>query len=414
MNKSLATHQLNNKTTKELSDEVVVSVKNVSKKFCKHLRRSMAYGIADLSKNLLGIKPNSNELRNNEFWAVEDVSFELRRGEVLGLIGVNGSGKSTLLRLLAGIFPPDKGEISVKGRVGALIALGAGFHPHMTGRENIYLNGTIYGMSHKEIVSKFDDIVDFAEIGGFLDAPVSTYSSGMRVRLGFSIAAHIEPDLLLLDEVLAVGDVNFRAKCYNFISDIIKKSAVIFVSHSMPLIYRYCTRTLLLNYGKLLHSGIPDECIDKYYKLFDREKGTVFTHGTNRIEEFRCMDMNNNLNVVEHASTIRIKMSCKIDKRIKFPVIYIVFLNRDLQVVASCRSKQGSIVNDNGFISLNVEIAPFILTPSDYKISVIAFDEEINEHLFWYNAFWNLKVVGGSKDYGSAVVHFASNWETAL
>ena len=131
------------------NDDVVVSVKNVSKKFCKHLRRSMAYGIADLSKNLIGIKPDSTELRKDEFWAVKDVSFELKRGEVLGLIGVNGSGKTTLLRLLSGIFPPDKGEISIKGRVGALIAVGAGFHPHMTGRENIYLNGTILGMNRE-------------------------------------------------------------------------------------------------------------------------------------------------------------------------------------------------------------------------------------------------------------------------
>ncbi|MBE9531297.1 MAG: ABC transporter ATP-binding protein, partial [Proteobacteria bacterium] len=194
--------------------EVVISIKNLSKKFCTHLKRSMAYGIIDLSKNLVGIKPNTEELRRDEFWALDNMNFELKRGEVLGLIGLNGCGKTTLLRLLTGIFPPDKGEITIKGRVGALIAVGAGFHPHMTGRENIYLNGTILGMSAKELDACFDDIIEFAEIGDFIEAPVSTYSSGMRVRLGFAIAIHINPDILLIDEVLAVGDLNFSIKCF--------------------------------------------------------------------------------------------------------------------------------------------------------------------------------------------------------
>ena len=159
--------------------DVVVSVRDVSKKFCKKLKRSMIYGIIDLSHNMMGKHTDSTYLRKDEFWAIRNLSFELKRGDVLGLIGVNGSGKTTLLRLLAGIFPPDKGEIQIKGRVGALIAVGAGFHPHMTGRENIYLNGTILGMDRNEIDSKFQDIVDFAEIHDFLDAPISTYSSTM-------------------------------------------------------------------------------------------------------------------------------------------------------------------------------------------------------------------------------------------
>ncbi|MEM7827068.1 MAG: ATP-binding cassette domain-containing protein [Candidatus Aenigmatarchaeota archaeon] len=175
--------------------ETVLSVKNVSKKFCKNLKLNMFYGLVDLSKNLLGLKPNSTQLRKSEFWAVDDVSFDLKRGQILGLIGVNGSGKSTLLKLIAGIFPPDKGEIIVKGRIGSLISLGVGFHPHMSGRENIYLNGAILGMKFKEINSKIQSIIDFAELGDFIDAPVATYSSGMRVRLGFSIAIATKPDI---------------------------------------------------------------------------------------------------------------------------------------------------------------------------------------------------------------------------
>ena len=216
------------------NNDVVVSVKNVSKKFCRNLRRSMAYGILDLSKNLMGLKPDTSTLNRDEFWALDDVSFELRRGETLGIIGINGSGKSTLLRLLSGIFPPDKGEIAVKGRIGSLIAVGAGFHPHMTGRENVFLNGAILGMSRKEIEKKYDSIVGFAEIGDFLEAPVSTYSSGMRVRLGFAIAVHCEPDILLIDEVLSVGDLSFRNKSLRHMANFrAKAKALIFISHNL-------------------------------------------------------------------------------------------------------------------------------------------------------------------------------------
>ncbi len=250
--------------------EAVVSVKNASKKFCKNLRRSMAHGIVDLSKNLVGIKPNSAELRKDEFWALDNISFELRKGEALGLIGVNGSGKTTLLRLLAGIFPPDKGEIMVKGRVGALIAVGAGFHPYMTGRENIYLNGAILGMSREEIDSKFNDIVDFAEIGDFLEAPVSTYSSGMRVRLGFSIAAQLEPDLLLVDEILAVGDLGFRRKCVTHMMDYLQKGrALVLVSHNMHLVQSICNRCLLLEQGQIEFVGTTTEGVRRHFESRD-------------------------------------------------------------------------------------------------------------------------------------------------
>jgi len=259
-------------TQSPVQNDPVVKVDNVSKKFCMNLRRSMVYGIVDLSKNLLGNRPDSITIRKDEFWALDNIRFELRRGEVLGLIGMNGSGKTTLLRLLAGIFPPDKGGIMIRGRVGALIAIGAGFHPHMTGRENIYLNGIILGMTREEIDAKFDDIVDFAAIKDFLDAPVSTYSSGMRVRLGFSIAVQMEPDVLLIDEVLAVGDMAFKAKCQRKISWLIKKgTTIILVSHDMNSIKKNCHRVLLLDRGKLVDSGEPKEIIDLYNAIaFER------------------------------------------------------------------------------------------------------------------------------------------------
>ena len=193
-----------------MTNDTVIKVENVSKKYCRSLKHTMMYGMQDIARNSIGLKSCSDTLREGEFWALNDVSFEVKKGETLGIVGANGSGKSTLLKLLNGIFMPDKGRIEINGRVGALIEVGAGFHPMLTGRENIYVNGAILGMSKKEIDKKFDEIVDFADIGDFIDSPVKHYSSGMYVRLGFAIASHADLDILMVDEVLAVGDFRFK------------------------------------------------------------------------------------------------------------------------------------------------------------------------------------------------------------
>ncbi|MTJ50309.1 polysaccharide ABC transporter ATP-binding protein [Dolichospermum sp. UHCC 0259] len=249
--------------------EVLVRVENVSKKFCRSLKKSLWYGVQDIGSEMMGIK-YKHELRPDEFWSVKDVSFELRRGECLGLIGRNGAGKSTLLRILNGLIKPDRGRIEINGQVGGLIALGAGFNPILTGRENIYVNGSILGLSKAEIDAKFEEIIDFAEIGEFIDAPVQTYSSGMNVRLGFAVAAVlIQPDVLLLDEVLAVGDIGFTIKCLNAMRHLSNKSAVIFVSHSMQYVSSFCNRVMVMKEGQnLIESSIIGEAIDVYLSLF--------------------------------------------------------------------------------------------------------------------------------------------------
>jgi len=261
----------------------VIEVDNISKKFCHHLRRSMLYGTIDVARTMCGITHDRGNLRKAEFWALQDISFDLKRGETLGVIGQNGSGKSTLLRLLNGIFPPDIGRITVRGRMSALIAIGAGFHPHMTGRENIYLNAAILGMTGEEVKGRFDEIVDFAEIGDFIDAPVSTYSSGMYVRLGFAIAVHSYPDILLVDEILSVGDLSFQNKCLRKIFSIKEQgTSIIFVSHAIDSVRIVSDRILLLDHGKVVHLGDKDDGIMKYYSLvrgiklqsLDREKKT--------------------------------------------------------------------------------------------------------------------------------------------
>ncbi len=211
------------------------------------------------------------ELRQREFWALKDISFDAR-GQALALIGPNGSGKSTALKLLSGILKPDRGEVHVRGRMGALIELGAGFHPDLTGRENIYLNGTILGMKKAEITRKFDEIVEFSGISEFLDTPVKRYSSGMYARLGFSVAAHIDPEVLLVDEVLSVGDYHFQQKCFDKMRDFVRKgTTLVFVSHNMAAVSGLCKTALLLKHGEPVFLGDVAGAIQKYYSFFEEE-----------------------------------------------------------------------------------------------------------------------------------------------
>jgi len=251
-----------------MSDDVLIKVENLSKKFCRDLKQSLWYGMRDITDEVLGRK-HKQELRDNEFWSVSDISFEVKRGECLGLIGPNGAGKSTLLKMLNGLLKPDKGRIEMRGRIGALIELSAGFNPILTGRENIYARGTILGFSKAEIDSKIHSIIEFSELAEFIDTPVINYSSGMRVRLGFAIAAQMEPDVMLLDEVLAVGDIGFRAKCFNTIYEKMQTAAVILVSHNMPQISRVCSDIIVMEHGHSVFQGKDvSRGIDKFYSYF--------------------------------------------------------------------------------------------------------------------------------------------------
>jgi len=198
-------------------------------------------------------------------WALNGVSFEVQQGEVVGIIGTNGAGKSTLLKVLSRITPPTRGTVEIHGRVSSLLEVGTGFHPELSGRENIYLNGTILGMRKREIDKKFDEIVEFSGVEKFLDTPVKRYSSGMRVRLAFAVAAHLEPEILIIDEVLAVGDAEFQKKCLNKMQDVGKEGrTVLFVSHSMPAVTRLCPRVIMLENGELLRDGPVDEVVNAY------------------------------------------------------------------------------------------------------------------------------------------------------
>ena len=251
--------------TQPKDNEVVISVEEVSKKFCRNLKQSLFYGVQDIATDLVGGRRKSETLRPGEFWALKDVSFQLRRGEALGLVGANGAGKSTLLRIISGLIKPDTGLVKVKGRVAPLIALGAGFNPILTGRENIYANMSILGLSTKEIKERFQDVVDFAEIWDAIDAPVQTYSSGMAARLGFACAVHIEPDILLIDEVLAVGDIKFKIKCHHKLAKLREKgTAFVLVTHNSHSVLNVCNSSIYLLKGKLIVAGETESVIRKY------------------------------------------------------------------------------------------------------------------------------------------------------
>ena len=231
-----------------MNEQVLVSAENISKKFCHSLKRSLWYGVKDISSEFITKASCNHKLRQDEFWAVKDVSFTLKRGECLGLIGTNGSGKSTILKMLNGLIKPDHGQISIRGKVGALIELGAGFNQILTGLENIYINATVLGLSKKEIDEKIDSIIEFSGLREFIDMPVQNYSTGMKVRLGFAIAAQLEPDVLLVDEVLAVGDVSFQRKCLDKIYEYISNGgSVILISHDMNMIQSIATKSLFIN-----------------------------------------------------------------------------------------------------------------------------------------------------------------------
>lgn len=242
-----------------------IRAESLSKKFGLTLRQSMRYGLRDVAGRLFGQPTPTEVLREGEFWAVRDVGFELHPGEALGVMGVNGSGKTTLLRILNGVYAPDAGRVSMRGRVGALIAAGAGFAPMLSGRENVYVNGALLGLSTAEIDGLMDEIIAFSELGELIDLPVRNYSSGMYVRLGFAIAALSRPDVLLMDEVLAVGDLNFQKKCYDHILELKRKgTAIILVSHAPGAIWAVCDRGLFMHGGQLKVDGSTEDVIRAY------------------------------------------------------------------------------------------------------------------------------------------------------
>lgn len=294
----------------------IIEIKHLSKKYkigtkqpYYSLRDNLIHMVKAPLKTLKREKILTDESTENTFWALKDISFEVMPGEAIGIIGRNGAGKSTLLKILSQITPPTKGEIILRGRVASLLEVGTGFHPELTGRENIYLNGTLLGMKRTEIKKRFDEIVDFAEIDKFLDTPVKHYSSGMYTRLAFAVAAHLEPEVLIVDEVLAVGDLQFQKKCLGKMGEISKSGrTVLFVSHDLSTVQTLCTHAILLHEGKIIKLGTVDEIISTYIGKF---KGSTVEFNGKYLKNAQILQKGDCLELsVEYNSNLPFKIPC--------------------------------------------------------------------------------------------------------
>jgi len=395
------------------SNEVLVSVENISKKYCRDLKRSLWYGIKDIAAEILLKKDINGVLRRDEFWAVENVSFELRRGECLGLVGANGGGKSTLLKLLNGLIYPDRGRIVTRGRVGALIELGAGFNPILTGRENIFVNGTVLGLSRNEVKDRFDDIVEFSELGEFINTPVQSYSTGMRVRLGFAVAAHMNPDVLLIDEVLAVGDAGFRAKCYNRIAELAEHCAVILVSHNMSHVARLAHRTIVVNRGKVEFIGGTPEAINIYYSMFAKGAAKL-RHGSQMVRTDTIEFTNSNGETTDRLDfgkdfSICLQISAKAP--VGEIVVNVVFQTVDQQVVAQCNNyvlPHSIQITSEYELLITMRIERLTLNPGVYQVSCLLMSADMTTHYDWIEDALQITVQGGRPAGGA--LQFVPQW----
>jgi lipopolysaccharide transport system ATP-binding protein len=416
-----------------MSENILIKAEHLSKKFCRSLHKSLWYGMHDV---LNAINPLSKhhkitysegsvedkDLRPDEFWSLRDVSFEVRRGECLGLIGHNGAGKSTLLKILNGLIRPDRGRVTMRGKVAAMIELNAGFNNLLTGRENIYNQAALLGYSRQEIIKNFDAIVAFSELEQFLDMPVQNYSSGMKVKLGFAISTQLKPDILLIDEVLAVGDLGYRHKCLNRISELMKESAVIFVSHSMTQVMRISSQVLMLKSGCVAFSGTNvSEGLERYYALFGG--GGVTSSGSQELM-IRGLLAQNEKGMecgiggelqAEHLDTITLRFWVNaVNPKIKNAVAQILFWNHEMIPVLDIIGEKNygfHIDFENNRTEVEVRMPNVPLNAGRYSISVILTAPNLEKVYCQVDQAVRVQISGGSPASGAGCV-LSGNWKT--
>ena len=321
-----------------------------------NLLRGQAYGAAELAESI---------------WALKDVSFEVKHGEVVGIIGRNGAGKSTLLKVLSRITEPTTGYADVYGRVGALLEVGTGFHLELTGRENIYLNGAILGMGRKEIDRKFDEIIDFAGVEKFIDTPVKHYSSGMSLRLGFAVAAHLEPEILVVDEVLAVGDAEFQKKCLGKMSDVASGGrTVLFVSHNMAAVRSLCSKAFLLENGQLVYAGEVGAALQHYQAQITRSEASPVLE-TSRGVSFTHVEANDSTErLIDSTQPFTVSFDLRIQEQLTGYALYCIIMDADNQIVihSGIESSYSRLSVDPGLYKIRLDYPPLWLRPGLYTL----------------------------------------------
>ena len=411
----------------------IISIKNVSKKFKIYHEKNLNIKYAAL--NLLKRKKASSY---DEFWALRDINLDIKKGETIGIIGENGSGKSTLLKLINGILYPDTGEILKQGKMAALIEIGAGFHSELSGRENIHINASILGFSRKEIDANLNKIIEFSGLKKFIDNPIKTYSSGMYVRLGFSIAIHVNPDILLIDEVLAVGDENFQKKCLQKIATFRQQGkTIVFVSHDLSTVEKICSRVVLIDGGKVVSQGHPLDVISHYHKLlYEKEKGspipdskeedvpeeeipqeTATRRWGSKDVEIEKVELSDEKGVAKDlfkvGDYLKIRIYYRAEKKIKKPVFGLALYRDDgLHLIGpNTKSSDCDIKHIEGTGSIDYAIDSVPLQPGVYFLTAAIFDYScLHDYDHWHRCF-TFKIIANERiKEKNGVVLLSATW----
>jgi lipopolysaccharide transport system ATP-binding protein len=395
----------------ELMSDLAISVESLSKSYLvghdtagteryTTLRDIVARKIRSMARKTCDIFRGQAILQGDEieeFWALKEISFSIRQGERVGVIGSNGAGKSTLLKILSRITEPTAGRIGITGRVASLLEVGTGFHPELSGRENIYLNGAILGMSRREIQRKFDEIVDFAEVERFLDTPVKRYSSGMYVRLAFAVAAHLEPEILIIDEVLAVGDAQFQKKCLGKMEDVSKDGrTILFVSHNMAAIEQLTESSLVLDRGNLVMSGPTSTCIKHYSALnIDSVEGQVLQYHDTQIRFHAVNDQNQSQSAFRCGTDIGFQIHCESQTRISNVDFQIaVFSTLGFRLLTlSGRFQSSERLTLQGETRVCARWANVCLVPGEYRVALSIYRND-QYQMHWDNVL-KINIISG-------------------
>ena len=390
----------------------VLVVERVSKRYCRSLRRSLLYGVADIAKELVGIGQHADSLRTAEFWALRDVSFSVARGESVGLVGHNGAGKTTLLKLANGLIKPNGGQIAVRGSVRALIALGAGFNPVLSGRENIRVACSVLGYSEREIGRRFDEIVDFSELREAIEAPVQSYSSGMVARLGFAVAIHMEPDLLLVDEVLAVGDLNFAIKCYRRIADLRQNgTSLVIVNHNPYAIRSNCDRAVWIERGEVQLIGDANHVCDAYEAFVAKQDATALPqlHLDPSISDPEVDAPAS----IQSGAPAQISFSFSTSRRLDQAIVSIGLYNVTGQNVVTAVSTDtiGALTLPAGRHRISMVFPALPLTAGRYGVTIVLAEREINNQLAALLSCHRLDIQAAGNKYAVGIVQIGAQWQ---
>ena len=388
-----------------------ISLRGVWKKYYRGERHDSLRDLVPALAARAFRRQRRDDLGQKEFWALRDISLDIKPGEAVGIIGPNGAGKSTLLKLLTRILRPTRGEIALSGRVGALIEVAAGFHPDLTGRENVYLQGAVMGMTRAEITRKFDAIVEFAGVSEFIDTPVKRYSSGMNARLGFAVAAHMDPDVLLIDEVLSVGDVGFQEKCVARMRELIDRGVPLaFVSHNLTAVVDLCTRAILIDHGVVRAEGNPAQVVAEF-RRGRRAEAEQATDQPIRITDVRLLQADGEVSpLFQTGASMTIQVQYHAREPIARPHVAIDIHTADGTYCAGINTRMDDCalgtLEGQGHVELNVSRLP--LLPGCYSISAGILDREGLRPLDLHARAYPFTVVSTRRDFG--VVYLEHEW----